>query len=139
VVATSTLLPGKYNATRDRIAAAQLANPLVRDGQKLIPSVTRVFSRNRDMHVYLQAYQQTATTAQPIVAFVTFYRGQIEAFESPAVAVTQALDNRLRTIPVRFSLSLENLSPGDYNCQVTVLEPNSQKAALWQVPVMLVP
>src|SRR5207249_10394812 len=27
-------------------------NPLILDGQKLIPSVTRVFSRSRDMYVY---------------------------------------------------------------------------------------
>ena len=26
---------------------------------KLIPSVTRVFSKNRDMYVYLQAYERT--------------------------------------------------------------------------------
>src|SRR5262245_1964571 len=32
------------------------ANPLVSDGQKLIPSVTRVFSQTRDMYVFLQAY-----------------------------------------------------------------------------------
>src|SRR5205807_2532447 len=44
-----------YNA-KDK-AQAQLVNPLVQDGQKLVPSVTRMFIRNRDMYVYLQAYQ----------------------------------------------------------------------------------
>ena len=29
----------------------QAANPLIQDGQKLIPSVTRVFSKSRDMYV----------------------------------------------------------------------------------------
>ena len=38
----------------------QATNPLVQDGQKLIPSVTRVFSKSRDMYVYLQAYQHGA-------------------------------------------------------------------------------
>ena len=51
-------------------------NPLVQDGQKLIPSVTRVFSKSRDMYVYLQAYEHEAPSAQPLVAFVTFYRGR---------------------------------------------------------------
>ena len=32
--------------------AAEAANPLVHDGQKLIPSVTRVFSRSRDLYVF---------------------------------------------------------------------------------------
>ena len=39
---------------------AETANPLVQDGQKLIPSVTRVFSKSRDIYVYLQAYEQGA-------------------------------------------------------------------------------
>jgi hypothetical protein len=30
----------------------------VLNGQKLIPSVTRVFSKSRDLYVCLQAYQQ---------------------------------------------------------------------------------
>ena len=42
-------------------------------------------------------------------------------------------------MPLRFSLSLAQLPPGKYNCQVTVLDPTSQKAAFWQTPVMLVP
>ena len=33
-------------------------NPLVYDGQKLMPSVTRVFSRGRDLYVFLQAYER---------------------------------------------------------------------------------
>ena len=40
--------------------------PLVFDGQKLIPSVTRVFSKSRDLFVFLQAYQRGATTTQPL-------------------------------------------------------------------------
>jgi hypothetical protein len=129
-----------YNAAKDKDkgAAAQLVNPLVVNGQKMIPSVTRVFSTSRDMFVYLQAYEPTATSVQPLVAFVSFYRGQTKAFETPALAVTEAWDNRLKTVPVSFSLSLANLTPGEYNCQVTVLNPAGQKAAFWQAPVMLV-
>ena len=57
------------------------------EGQKLIPSVTRVFSRSRNMYVYLEAYEQTATTARPMVAFVTFFKGQVKAFETPLIQV----------------------------------------------------
>jgi VWFA-related protein len=114
-------------------------NPLVLDGQKLIPSVTRVFSKSRDMYVYLQAYQPGATSIQPLVAFVTFYRGQTKAFETPPLPVTEGLSTKLKTVPLRFSLALNKLPAGRYNCQVTVLDPNGQKAAFWQAPVMLVP
>ncbi|MGA2155883.1 MAG: hypothetical protein ABSH37_15825 [Bryobacteraceae bacterium] len=68
-----------YAAGKDKL---QVMNPLVLDGQKLIPSVTRVFSAAREMYVYLQAYE-SAATAEPVVAFVTFYRGRAKVFETP--------------------------------------------------------
>jgi hypothetical protein len=49
------------------------------------------------------------------------------------------LNNRLKTIPLKFILSLADLPPGEYNCQVTVLDPSTRKAAFWQAPVMLIP
>ena len=79
------------------------ANPLVYDGQKLIPSVTRVFSKSRDMYVFLQAYERGATTTQPLVAFVTFYRGEVKAFETAPLPVTDGLDPRSKAVPLRFS------------------------------------
>jgi hypothetical protein len=116
----------------------EVVNPLVQEGQKLIPSVTRVFNTSHDMYVYLQAYEPAAASAQPLVAFVTFYRGSAKVFETPPLEVTESLSNRLKTVPLKFSFSLSKLSPGEYNCQVTVLDPTGQKAAFWQAPVMLI-
>jgi VWFA-related protein len=127
-----------FTASKDK-GLTESVNPLVQEGQKLIPSVTRVFSKARDMYVYLQAYQQGTETARPLVAFVTFYRGQAKAFETPPLLVTEALNNRLKTMPLKFSLSLHNLLPGEYNCQVTITDPSGQKAAFWQAPVVLIP
>src|SRR3989449_2512899 len=128
-----------YNATKDKsaAAAAQAANPLVNDGQKLIPSVTRVFSKSREMFVYLQAYERNATTTEPLFVFVTFYRGQTKAFETPPLEVADGLDPKSKALPLKFSLSLSKLPVGEYNCQVTVLSPSGQKVAFWQSPVML--
>jgi VWFA-related protein len=129
-----------YNAAKGKTAAAaDAANPMISDGQYLIPSVTRVFSKSRDMYVFLQAYERGATAAQPLVAFVTFYRGQTKAFETSPMAVTEGLDPKSKALPLRFDLALDQLQPGQYNCQVTVLDTNGQKAAFWQAPVMLVP
>lgn len=128
-----------YNAGKGKLAAAaQATNPLVVEGQKLIPSVTRVFSRSRDMYVYLQAYERYATEIQPLVAFVTFYRGQAKAFETTPLKVG-GYDPKSTVLPLKFSLSLSSLPPGEYTCQVTVLDPTSRKAAFWQTPVMLIP
>lgn len=117
----------------------EVSNPLVQDGQKLIPSVTRVFSKVKDLFVYLQAYEPAATNVEPLVAFVTFYRGQTKVFETPPLMVSDSLNNKLKTVPLKFSLSLAKLQLGEYKCQVTVLDPTSQKAAFWDAPIMLVP
>src|SRR6202522_36521 len=74
-------------------------NPLVQNGQKLIPSVTRVFRQNQNMYVYLQAYEQGVAAAQPLVAFVSLYREQGKTFESQPMEITSGLNNRLQTMP----------------------------------------
>ena len=140
---SSVVLSGQRMDLKDALFSAKdkgpVVNPLIQDGQKLIPSVTRVFSKSRDMYVYLQAYERGATAVQPLVAFVTFYRGQTKAFETPPLAVTEGMDPKSKALPLRFSLTLNKLPPGRYDCQVTVVDPSGQKAAVWQAPVMLVP
>jgi hypothetical protein len=118
---------------------AQASNPLVYDGQKLIPSVTRVFSKSRDLYVFLQAYERGATSTQPLVAFVTFYRGEAKALETAPLPVTDGLEARSKAVPLRFSLLLESLPAGRYDVQVTVVDPAGLKVAFWRAPVVLVP
>jgi VWFA-related protein len=126
-----------FNAAKDK-GQTESVNPLDQEGQKLIPSVTRVFRKGRDLYVYLQAYEQGVETVEPVVAFVTFYRNQTKAFETAPIQVSEALSNRLKTIPLKFSLPLEKLSVGPYTCQVTVLNPAAHKAAFWQAPIVIV-
>ena len=114
-------------------------NPLVQDGQKLIPSVNRVFSKSQDMYVFLQAYHRDVTPEQPLMAFVTFYRGQTKAFETTPLAVTESAATKLKTSTLRFNIPLDKLQTGRYTCQVTVVDPAGQKAAFWQAPILLVP
>ena len=54
------------------------------------------------------------------------------------MVVNEAVNSRLQTVPLMFTFPLEKLDPGEYNCQVTVLDPEGQKAAFWQAPVMLI-
>ncbi len=73
-------------ATAERDRRLLTSDPLVQDGVKLIPSVTRVFKKDQDMYVYLEAYEPTAETTQPLVATVSFYRGKIEGFRDRPAA-----------------------------------------------------
>jgi VWFA-related protein len=123
------------------------ADPLVQDGKRLIPSVTRVFSSGHQLYVFFQAYKQQAqpaptsqTTApeQPLFAFVTLYQDGKKLFETPPKSIAPNPASRLGTMPLNFDLGLDELPRGQYDCQVTVIDPSTGKAAFWRAPIMLV-
>jgi VWFA-related protein len=126
-----------YDAMKGKDQAkATAANPLIVDGRKLIPSVTRVFSKGRELYVYLQAYEQV-TTPKPVVAYVSLYRNQAKVFESQPIAVTPAATTKVAAVPLAFNVVLTDLAAGEYDCQVTVLDPTDGKATFWQAPIKL--
>ncbi len=134
-----------YNATKGKDAAKDdAANPLISNGLKLVPSVTRVFNTDRDLFVYLQAYGGYASTdspgksATPLIAFVSFYREQKKVFETSPIAVVPRQGSRLGVVPLSFSIGLGGLASGRYDCQVSVLDPAEHRVAFWQGPIMLV-
>jgi len=130
-------------------------DPLVQDGKRLIPSVTRVFSTGHQIYVYLQAYkqaplpatlsaqasgQQTAAASPqtPLFAFVTLYQGGKKLYETQPQSIFPSATGRLGTMGLSFDLGVDNLPRGSYDCQVTVLDPSTQKAAFWRAPISLV-
>jgi hypothetical protein len=125
------------SAERDKKILSE--HPLIQNGQKLVPSVTRVFRRDQEMYVYLEAYQPAADTAQPVVARVSFYRGKVKAFETAPLEVAEGLNAKTKALPLRFSVPLAKLQPGRYTCQVSVLDPTAQKFAFWRAPVVVLP
>lgn len=124
-------------AERDKKLLAQ--HPLIQDGQKLIPSVTRVFRKDQNLYVYLEAYEPGAETTQPVMASVSFYRGKVKAFETDPLQVTEGLNPKTKALPLKFAVPLAKLQPGRYTCQVSVLDPSGQKFAFWRAPMTLLP
>jgi len=146
-----------YNVAKEKEQAKQSAvNPLVQNGQQLIPSVTRVFSKARSMTVFLQAYEGTTptptagptptaaqvpatSTVKPIMAFVSFYQGQNKVYETQPEEVSPSPNSKLQIAPLNFTVDLSQFAVGKYDCQVTVLDPTGAKGAFWQAPILLVP
>ena len=151
-----------YNAEHGKNEAKNIeANPLVEDGRKLIPSVTRVFSVQRQLYVYLQAYRGSANvaaagtqnqtgnsasssttteaSATPLIAFVGLYRNQNKVFETNAKVQTPQAGNRLGLVPFSFNVNLSGIALGEYQCQISVLDPTNNRVAFWMGPVALVP
>ena len=91
------------------------------------------------MYVYLQAYQREAGNTQPLTVSATFYQGQAKVWETAPIEVTQGLENKAGAVPLSLSISLAELKPGEYTCQVTVRNPITQKTAQWQTPIVIEP
>jgi hypothetical protein len=141
-----------YDAAKAKERAkSEAVNPLVEDGRKLIPSVTRVFSTGHKIHVFFQAYkpaeataatapntQATPPSAQPLFAFVTLYQGGKKLYETPPQAIVPSAASRLGTMGLSFDLGVDSLPRGSYDCQVTVIDPATQKAAFWRASILLV-
>lgn len=130
-----------YNVKKDVSKDAALTDdPLVENGEQLLPSVYRVFSRSGQMYVFLQAYEYTETTdMQPLVAYVAFYRDGAKVFESAPIDITSGIDPHSHAIPVSMTVPLEKLPPGIYDCEVGVLDPAGNKAAFWQENIRILP
>lgn len=145
---SSVVLAGQRVENKDaisNIASAKeqvkqdAADPLMQNGAKLVPSVTRVFSKGRSLYVFLQAYQGATTAPQPLIAYVSLYQGQSKVFESQPLQAAPLPGAKPDATPINFKVDLNQLPPGKYDCQVTVLDPAGQKGAFWQAPILLVP
>jgi len=134
------LYDAEKGARKDKEVAV---NPLVHDGKKLVPSVTRVFSTSREIYVYLQAYKPPVEggqpTTQPLFAFVSLYLEGKKALETAPTAIVPNAASRLGTMPLSFSIGIDRLAPGTYDCQITILDPATKKANFWRAPILIVP
>jgi len=121
IVLASQLQPAKKGAA---------ANPLIRDGQEIIPNVTHVFSSGQHMRLYFEVYDparsaasgQTSTPGVHLLASVAFYRGNNKVFESSLVELTELNARERKAGAFQLDLPLASLKPGFYTCQVNVVD-----------------
>lgn len=117
---------------------AEKQHPLISDGLKMLPSVSRVFDRDRDLYILLHAYPDHRTSSDPIVAYVSFFRDDMKVFETTPMVVSPGAGYSSSGVPLRFTVPLSRMPTGRYECQVSVLDPSSQKVAFWTAPILIV-
>jgi hypothetical protein len=89
-------------------ARRQTRHPLVANGRKMIPSVTRVFQPGQTLTVLAEVYEAQVEAA------VALYRDDRKVFESAPVA------SRGR---VEIAVPLKALPPGSYTLQLNLIDP----------------
>lgn len=110
---------------------AASVNPMIVQGVKLIPSVTRVFNRETPLDVYLQGYSEGVAAPKPLVAYVALYRNGKRVYTSAPQLRNPSLDSKTGATSFFFTVNLKKLTSGTYTCQVVLLNPDSGKSSFW--------
>ena len=103
-------------------------SPLEVGGQRILPSVTRVFTRAQTLYVFFQAYYPEKADPTKLRAALAFFRNGVRVSTTPLVGVSET-DAKSRTASFRISLPLEKLPAGHYTVQAVVVDAGTQYSA----------
>src|SRR3984957_16450079 len=112
-------------------------HPLVDNGEKLIPDITRVFRKNQKLYVYFEVYDPGTIASPSVSAELTMFRGKSKSFESAPVRVTKPKSGRPNTLAFEFQMPLANIPPGQYTCQVSVIDEQARKFGFARAPLVV--
>ena len=112
-------------------------HPLVENGQKLVPDITRVFRKNQKLYVYFEVYDPGTVASPSVSAELMMLRGKSKAFESAPVRVTKPKSGRPNTLAFQFEMPLANIPAGRYTCQVSVIDEQARKFGFARAPLVV--
>ncbi len=96
-------------------------SPLDVAGQRIVPSVTRVFTNQQMLYIFFQAYAPEKIDPTRLRAGVEFFRNGAHVNQTPMVAPAQ-VDDKTHTASFRVSLPLSEVAEGSYTVQAIVVE-----------------
>ncbi len=108
--------------------AKMKSSPLEVGGERIIPSVTRVFTEQQTLYVFFQAYLPQKADAASLRAGLVFFRNGLRSSDTPMVAPAEYND-KSHTASFRISLPLAELNAGRYTVQAIVVGAGTSYAA----------
>ncbi len=121
-------------------------NPLIDNGQKLMPNVTRVFRPGQNMLVYVEVYDPAIPANLPenfrradVEASLALYKDNKKVLETPPVRANRLSDNRNSTLPVWLQVPVSKIEPGKYECQVNLIDEFGRKFAFPRASLAVLP
>ena len=121
--------------------AQKTANPLVRDGLEWIPNIPHVFRQDQHLYFLYEVYDpahQKGEAAPPeagagltrrpplsgvhVLTSIEFLLGGTKVYETPLVEANTINSPDRGAVAFQFDVPLTPLQPGDYVCQVNVID-----------------
>lgn len=121
-------------------------NPLIDNGQKLLPNVTRVFHPGQNVLVYLEVYDPTIPASLPenfrradVEASVALYQNKKKVFETDPIRANRMNDKRVGTLPIWLQVPASKLQLGQYECQINLIDEFGRKFAFPRTALAVLP
>ena len=143
VILSSQVEPVKAavgSADSDKRALAN--HPLIQNGQKTVPSITRVFRKDQTLHVYFEVYDPAAdpTAKTPsLSAQVELLQGARKAFSSMPLRQEKLVPNRPGVTAFSFQVPLAKLAAGQYTAQMNVIDEAGKRFAFPRNSIIVLP
>ncbi len=108
-------------------------NPLVQNGEELIPSIAHVVAAGQPLYFYYEFYDPkeepagTAPGAKPAAAMrvlsnVVFFRGEKRVYETTLVQASALSSSDRKAATFQLDVPTADLAPGLYTCQVNLID-----------------
>jgi VWFA-related protein len=128
------------SADNDKRALAN--HPLIQNGQKTVPSITRVFRKDQTLYVYFEVYDPAAdaTSKTPsLSAQVELLQGARKAFTSMPARQEKMTPNRPGVTSFSFQMPLAKMVAGQYTAQVNVIDEAGKRFAFPRSAIVVLP
>ncbi len=101
-------------------------NPMVHDGQELVPNLPHVFLQNQHLYFLYEVYSpdknSQAKSKLRVLTSIEFLNGGTKAFETPLIEATQLNEPTRNAVAFQFDVPLSSFKPGQYTCQINVID-----------------
>jgi VWFA-related protein len=128
------------SADNDKRALAN--HPLIQNGQKTVPSITRVFRKDQTLYVYFEVYDpapEGASKAPDLTAQVELLQGARKAFSSMPESQTKMTPNRPGVASFSFQVPLAKMNAGQYTAQINVIDEAGKRFAFPRNTIIVLP
>jgi VWFA-related protein len=142
-------------ASQRQPATKKTQNPLVRDGNELVPNIAHVFTSDQHLYFFYEVYDpakdksaaeqpQDAKEKSPpiknpihLLTNIVFFNGKVKAFETPLVEARQLNASERKAAVFQFDVPLAQLKPGLYTCQVNVIDDAGGNFVFPRLPILV--
>jgi VWFA-related protein len=100
--------------------------PLVRDGQEYVPNISHVFRRDQHLFLLYEVYEpaksKNAGEQVRVLSSLEMIQNGVKVYETPLVEAQRTNVLGRDAVAIELDVPLDALKPGQYTCQVNVID-----------------